>query len=107
MVKIYSRENATQRGQQSGALLGSVAAAVRLLARGMITEEVSLGKFAQRSEGSKLGQLQSENGIGWSAVSEVLGGKEVLALAPASTYSSSSYSAGCSNIKSFSAPSVK
>jgi hypothetical protein len=44
-----------------------------------------LGKFAQRSEGSKLGQLQSENGIGWSAVSEVLGGKEVLALAPAST----------------------
>jgi hypothetical protein len=73
MVRIYARENATQRGQSSTALAGSVVSAIRFIARGILAsrnlEEV-LAKFGQDLDLSEHGYrivrggLLSDIGIG-------------------------------------------
>jgi hypothetical protein len=61
MARIYARENATQRGNTGTAQVGSVAAAVRYLAKGSLT-----GQLAEIR--------QLVDGIGWGTVLEFLRG---------------------------------
>jgi hypothetical protein len=38
MIRVYARENATQRGNSSTAMAGSVASAIRFLAKALMTD---------------------------------------------------------------------
>jgi|SRR5262245_27445471 len=55
MIRIYSRENALQRGNTSTAMAGSVAAAARFLAKAALTGDSSVG----------IPTDEMKNGIGW------------------------------------------
>lgn len=77
MVRIYARENATQRTKQVTALDGSVLAAMRLLARqllgGTSAEIGRCGVFeSEKAFDSAQGNLQSDKGIGQDLISRVL-----------------------------------
>ncbi len=65
----------TQRGNSDTALAGSVAAAVRVLAKMLMTwtGKGGLAKFNQTSLAVLRGHLESENGLGHSAVLQLLG----------------------------------
>jgi hypothetical protein len=45
MIRVYARENATQRGNSSTAVAGTVASAVRFLAKGIMTGSIVTEKF--------------------------------------------------------------
>jgi len=66
MVRVYTRENATQRGNSGTALAGSVAAALRLIAKAAFTGNLSriYDKFTQRSEDSAIGRITKAEGVG-------------------------------------------
>ncbi len=64
MVRIYARENATQRGGNSQALLGSVVGAIRLIA-----QEMFVNKAAEISAAS----WAEKHGIGYRQIMEKLG----------------------------------
>jgi hypothetical protein len=64
MVRVYARENATQRGSSSQALLGSVTGAIRRIAQEL------LGKLGDESASPR---QRVEQGIGWRQVMEKLG----------------------------------
>lgn len=73
MIRIYARENALQRGNTGTALAGSVAAAVRFLAKSIFTGG-TLGEISQRSLDTARGQITTDKGIGWSLVLDLLEG---------------------------------
>ena len=65
MVRVYTRENATQRGNSGTALAGSVAAAVRLLAKAMLTGNISrILEMSERGEQTVIGKLTVGDGEG-------------------------------------------
>lgn len=78
MVKVYAGENATQRGNTSAALAGSVASAIRYLSKAILTGNRNLLKnFSEGSEyslGSLQGNLTSEKGLGRDIVVSFLDG---------------------------------
>lgn len=75
MVRVYARENATQRGEHATAQCGSVAAAVRLLARGLLTTGCLLNSTdTPHSLDILRGQLASDKGLGRDAVVKALDG---------------------------------
>jgi hypothetical protein len=76
-VRVYARENATQRGNHSAAVAGSVLAAVHFLARDLATGGRHIGGFSPMSDKaieSSVGNLQSEKGIGRRLVAKFLEG---------------------------------
>lgn len=71
MIQVYALENATQRGASSTASTGSVAAAVRYIAKGVLTG--GLSEFRQ-STPELAGNMGSSKGVGWKSVLAVLDG---------------------------------
>jgi flagellar biosynthesis GTPase FlhF len=76
MVRIYSRENATQRGNSGTAQAGSIAAAVRILAKALATGNLSpIGdRFTKRAIEVAAGTMASGDGIGAPIIEELLDG---------------------------------
>jgi ParB-like nuclease family protein len=75
MIRIYARENATQRGNTGTAVAGSVASAIRFLAKAIMTEaEVSkiFDTLQERTQAST--SLTSTQGIGQRVVVKFLDG---------------------------------
>jgi hypothetical protein len=72
MVRVYARENATQRGNTGTAQAGSVAAAIRVIAKMVLTG--TSGQLDGRSASTIAGQIASEKGIGREAVADFLAG---------------------------------
>lgn len=80
MVRVYARENATQRGNTGTAQAGSVAAAIRFIAKAVLG---GVSSEFRRNDGTRLdidvdkvrGNIQTDRGIGRDAIAEVL--KEV------------------------------
>jgi hypothetical protein len=73
MVRVYGRENATQRGVMSSAVAGTVAAALRLVlkdASACSDEESSTGNFASSSHG---GSQIGDKTIGRPAILHIIG----------------------------------
>jgi hypothetical protein len=71
MIRIYARENATQRGNLGTAQVGSVASAVRYIAKGVMTGVCpQLGTNADLDK--MRGNLTSDKGIGQRAIVEFL-----------------------------------
>jgi ParB-like nuclease domain len=65
MVRIYSRENATQRGNSGTAMAGSVAAALRLLAKALLTGNLSrILETSERGKQTILGSLTAPDAEG-------------------------------------------
>jgi ParB/RepB/Spo0J family partition protein len=76
MLRIYARENATQRGNTGTGHAGSVACALRVLAKAVMTG--SLGRIlprSQKAEETIRGNLTaaSGEGIGWRLILDCLG----------------------------------
>lgn len=75
MALWYAKENASQRGNTATAIAGSVAAAVRYLAKAMISGDGSEQMFRTPHERkTALGNLESERGIGRDLVVRFLAG---------------------------------
>jgi len=70
MVRIYARENATQRGNHSAAIAGSVASAIRVAARKAMSG-VSR-EFTGNGNGKIRGNLMSAKGIGQDVILALL-----------------------------------
>ena len=74
MVRVYARENATQRGNTSTAATGTVAAAIQCIAHEVLSgNAVSSGKFTRRSLADIRGGIESEKGLGRDVVLEFIG----------------------------------
>lgn len=75
MVKVYAGENATQRGNTSAALAGSVASAIRFLAKTILVGGPALKNFSgQTSLESLQGHLTGEKGMGREVITDFLKG---------------------------------
>lgn len=75
MIRVYARENATQRGNSSTAVAGTVASAVRFLAKIFMTQEVSqicetFGWSLQQASQSKA--ALTKDGVGEHAITRLL-----------------------------------
>jgi hypothetical protein len=66
--RIYTAENATQRGNHGTALVGSVASAICAIVKKMVTP--TSGDATTRSASTREGLLMSERGIGWKPIAE-------------------------------------
>ena len=74
MIRVYARENATQRGNSSTAVAGTVASAVRFLAKGVMTGSLSV-EFNRKHDMAKVrGNLESEKGLGRDLIVDFLDG---------------------------------
>lgn len=82
MIRVYATENATQRGNSSTAIAGSVASAIRFLAKSLmvckivpeISETIdSYGRSHLRHDIER-GHLESDRGIGWRLILKFLDG---------------------------------
>jgi hypothetical protein len=75
MIRIYAAENATQRGNSGTAIAGTIAAAIKFIAKALMTGNLS--GFPERSKRGievTLGQFQTERGIGEPIITELLDG---------------------------------
>jgi hypothetical protein len=69
MLRVYANENATQRGNTGAAQAGTVASAVRIIAKAELTGGIGrILPISEHSEECLVGRLTSEDGIGWQAV---------------------------------------
>ena len=64
VIRVYARENATQRGNTGTAQAGTIASAIRFLAKQLLTGQPSREITTRYELGSQLGNLQSEKGMG-------------------------------------------
>src|SRR5262249_25543579 len=65
MVRVYARENATQRGMSSTALTGSVAAAMKYIAKAILTGRGLASDFRDKFDLQPLGRRRiGEDGLG-------------------------------------------
>jgi colicin import membrane protein len=64
MVRVYARENATQRGTTSTALAGTVASALRFVAKAVLTGTSNKFVGGQRAAETVRGQLEAGRDIG-------------------------------------------
>jgi hypothetical protein len=73
MIRIYARENASQRGNSATAVAGSIASAIRFIARAIMTEE-NVARFLATSKALETarGQLLSDKGIGHNLIERFL-----------------------------------
>ncbi len=76
MIRVYARENATQRHGTATAVVGSVAAAIRYLAKAILGgENVPSKIFDGRGTQAKLSEtLTSEKGLGEPTITAFLKG---------------------------------
>src|SRR5215471_9073391 len=75
MALVYAIENATQRGNSSTAVAGSIASAIRLLVRAILLGPDHLAQIQARSQKAwetARGNLTSGDGLGWDMVLEFL-----------------------------------
>lgn len=74
MIRVYARENATQRGNSVTALAGSVASSVRFLAKAVLTGNLGtiLPRLPERAIQVATGQIASEAGLGKDLVLQFL-----------------------------------
>src|SRR5215471_10635939 len=75
LVRIYARENATQRGNSGTAMAGSIASAIRYIAKVLLSGNLS--GFPERSKRSTevaRGQIATERGLGEPIITEFLDG---------------------------------
>ena len=72
MVRVYARENATQRGNTGTAQAGSVASAIRFIAKASLGGV--LGEICQNDADKVRGNIASDRGLGWSVVVDFLAG---------------------------------
>jgi len=72
MLRLYATENATQRGNTTTALAGTVASAVRFLAKAILTGVSH--KFVRNQHAQEIieGRLTSESGIGEGLITDFL-----------------------------------
>lgn len=73
MIRVYATENATQRGNSSTAIAGSVASAIQFLARTLLMRSAPLGETTSRASkaASVKASMRVENdgpGIGATAI---------------------------------------
>jgi hypothetical protein len=77
MIRVYARENATQRGQSSTALTGTVAAAMKYVAKAILTGTAGSDKFITTLKAFDLptlrGHLLTDDGIGRKILVAFLG----------------------------------
>jgi hypothetical protein len=65
MLRVYARENATQRGNTGTAMAGSVAGALRLIAKAIFTGNISrILEMSERGEQTIVGKASTGNGEG-------------------------------------------
>lgn len=76
MIRVYARENATQRGNSGTALAGSIASAIKFLAKALLTgRDISLiSDMSPRAIESAQGNLASDKGLGEPLITEFLTG---------------------------------
>lgn len=79
LVRVYSRENATQRGNTGSAQAGTVAAAIRLLAKGLATGLPLTFVKGGRHPANARGQFISD-GIGSPLIMQLLDGIDGVSL---------------------------
>jgi hypothetical protein len=73
MIKMYATENATQRGNSGTAIAGTVASALRFLAKGLMTGNIPENSgMSQRAIETAQGNLTSNKGLGAELVVEFL-----------------------------------
>jgi ParB-like nuclease domain len=73
MLRVYATENATQRGNTGAAQAGTVASAVRMIAKAEMTGTIGrILPMVENGEETMLGKLTSDDGIGWRAVLALL-----------------------------------
>lgn len=71
MIRVYARENATQRGNSGTAMAGTVASAIRFLAKAVLTG--TLSRFLESvSEDHVRAHLTSERGLGQNVILQFL-----------------------------------
>jgi len=71
MIRVYARENATQRGNSGSAMAGTVASAIRFLAKAVLTGTIS--RFLENlSEAEIRGNLTSAKGLGQNVILQFL-----------------------------------
>jgi hypothetical protein len=67
MVRVYARENATQRGQTSTAMTGSIASAVKFVAKGILAGAVE--EFFHSFDLPTLrARFLGDEGVGWTVI---------------------------------------
>jgi hypothetical protein len=69
MIRVYARENATQRGNSSTAIAGTVASAVRFLSKAILTGSRDFTRTPEL-----VGNLASEKGLGEPVITNFLDG---------------------------------
>jgi hypothetical protein len=77
MTRVYAEENATQRGNSGTALAGSIASAIRLIARGVLLGDQDIARILAISEKAldcARGNLTSSKGIGHELIEKLLEG---------------------------------
>lgn len=75
MVRIYARENATQRGSTSTAIAGSIAAALRFVGKLIFMGDVGrILATSPKSLETLQGQIATQKGIGWDVILRFLQG---------------------------------
>lgn len=75
MLRIYARENATQRGNMGTAQAGSVAAALRIAARAVLMDDLSqICERSQRALEVLQGQIATDRGLGEPLLTDLLEG---------------------------------
>jgi len=75
LIRIYARENATQRGNAGTALAGSVAAAIRFLAKAVLTGSRAEKIFSPRSSFEQAADsITSDRGLGREIIVRFLDG---------------------------------
>lgn len=76
MIRVYARENATQRGNSSTAVAGTVASAVRFLAKVLMVDGDVARNLARSQKALETikGQLASDKGLGWDFILSFLQG---------------------------------
>ncbi len=73
MCRVYARENATQRGNSGAARAGSVASALRIVAKHILgCESDTYPEFRRRSQDTANGQAATAKGIGEPLITEYL-----------------------------------
>lgn len=73
MIRVYARENATQRGAVGTAQTGSVASALRYLAKAILTDRYPEFRTPQQAAQAKA-NVPGEKGIGEPLITEFLAG---------------------------------
>jgi hypothetical protein len=73
MLRVYATENATQRGNTGASQAGTVASAVRMIAKAELTGTIDIIlPMVENGEETLLGKLASEDGIGWRPILALL-----------------------------------